>query len=162
MPRHVIDETGADQVVRGCDPDGALRKLGALRDASGRPWLEPCEMRAAARLRHDWLVGQIGLLRGSDWQASPRSGVARGPGNGAEHAAGARYDARRRVEEALAVLAPPLRRTVEALCLHERGIEALEREQGWPARSGKVALKFGLAQLAARKDHAGDAARAMP
>jgi Domain of unknown function (DUF6456) len=33
--------------------------------------------------------------------------------------------------------------------LHEEGLEALERSEGWPARSGKIALKLGLAQLAA-------------
>ncbi len=55
----------------------------------------------------------------------------------------------RRVEDALARLAAPLRRTVERVCLHEEGIEALERAEGWPARSGKLALKLGLAQLAA-------------
>ena len=45
-------------------------------------------------------------------------------------------------------LAAPLRRVVERVCLHEEGLEALERAQGWPARSGKLALKLGLAQLA--------------
>jgi DNA-directed RNA polymerase specialized sigma24 family protein len=145
-----MDDAGDTRVVRGIDPDQALRKLGALRDADGNAWLEPGEMRAAARLRHDWLLGQIGLMRGSDWQAPPRTGGARGPGNGVEQLAGARYDARRRVEIALDALASPLRRTVEAVCLHEQGIEALEREQGWPARSGKIALKLGLAQLASQ------------
>lgn len=45
-------------------------------------------------------------------------------------------------------LAPPLRRAVERVVLYEDGIEALERGEGWPARSGKLALKLGLAQLA--------------
>jgi hypothetical protein len=59
-----------------------------------------------------------------------------------------RCDARRRVTEALEALAQPLRRVVERACLHEDGLEALERREGWPARSGKLALKLGLAQLA--------------
>ncbi len=58
-------------------------------------------------------------------------------------------DARRRVAVALDGLAPPLRRVVERVCLREEGLEALERSEGWPARSGKIALKLGLAQLAA-------------
>ena len=60
----------------------------------------------------------------------------------------ARCDARRRTAEALDALAPPLRRVVERVCLNEDGLETLERAHGWPARSGKVALKLGLAQLA--------------
>jgi hypothetical protein len=57
-------------------------------------------------------------------------------------------DARRMVEDALNGLAQPLRRAVERVCLWEEGIETLERGEGWPARSGKIALKLGLAQLA--------------
>jgi hypothetical protein len=39
---------------------------------------------------------------------------------------------------------------VERVCLYDDGLEALERAERWPARSAKVALKMGLAQLAAR------------
>jgi hypothetical protein len=60
----------------------------------------------------------------------------------------AQCDARRRVEEALARLAPSLRRVVEHVCLREDGLESLERAESWPARSGKIALKLALAQLA--------------
>ena len=63
----------------------------------------------------------------------------------------ARCDAQRRANEALAALAAPLRRVVERVCLYEEGLEALERAEGWPARSGKIALKLGLAQLAAQR-----------
>ncbi len=75
--------------------------------------------------------------------------AARGPGNAQEMAMAKRCDARRRVGDALARLAQPLRRIVERVCLFEEGLEALERAEGWPARSGKLALKLGLAQLAA-------------
>ena len=56
---------------------------------------------------------------------------------------------RRRVSDALAKLAPPLRAVVERVCLREEGLEALERAEAWPQRSGKIALKLALAQLAA-------------
>lgn len=61
----------------------------------------------------------------------------------------AHCDARQRVSEALESLAPSLRRVVERVCLREEGLEALERAEAWPARSGKLALKLALAQLAA-------------
>ena len=60
-----------------------------------------------------------------------------------------RCDAGERMARALAKLALPLHRVVERVCLHDDGLEALERAEGWPNRSGKLALKFGLAQLAA-------------
>jgi hypothetical protein len=52
------------------------------------------------------------------------------------------------LDQALSRLAPGLRRVVEHVCLREHGLEALERAESWPARSGKIALKLALAQLA--------------
>ena len=150
IARSVVDGDGALRAVRGLDANSALRRLGGLRDASGAPWLGDAELAAAARLRNDWEVGQAGLVRGSDWTAPPKGAGPRGPGNAQEGAVAFQCDARKRVAEALAALAAPLRRVVERVCLHDDGLEALERAEGWPARSGKLALKLGLAQLAAR------------
>lgn len=149
VARHVIDADGALRGVRGFDPEGPMRRLAAMRGPGGGPWLTQAELAAAARLRADWDIGEIGLVRGSDWMAAPMGAAARGPGNAQEAAMAHRCDARRRVGDALARLAQPLRRIVERVCLYEEGLEALERAEGWPARSGKLALKLGLAQLAA-------------
>jgi Domain of unknown function (DUF6456) len=110
--RAVIDVDGDVQRVRGHDPHGPLRRLAALRGANGAPWLAPQELAAALRLRGDWEVSQIGLVRGSDWSAGPQSGSARGPG-GREAALAARCDAGRRAAAKLEALAPALRRVVE-------------------------------------------------
>lgn len=146
--RAIIDSDGDVRHVRGVTPSDVIRRLAALRDSAGAPWLSVSEVAAAERLRTHWEMGQAGLTRGSDWTAPPKGAAARGPANAREAALAARCDARRRVEEALDALAAPLRRVVERVCLHEEGLEALERAQGWPARSGKLALKLGLAQLA--------------
>jgi|SRR5688572_6762813 len=148
VERPVIEDGGAVRMARGYDRAGPLRRLNALRDANGKTWLTNAEIAAALRLREDWEAGQIGLVRGSDWSAPPRSDGARAPGNAQEAAMMRGCDARRRVSAALAALAPPLRRVVESVCLQEMGLETLERSEGWPARSGKIALKLGLAQLA--------------
>lgn len=146
-PRPVMDADGAPRLVRGFDPVGPLKKLSALRDAHGKAWLTPEEIAAAHRLRSDWEASQIGLVRGSDWSAAPRSKTARGAAT-VDALLAARCDAGRRMSEALDALAAPLRRVVERVCLSEEGLEALERSEGWPARSGKIALKLGLAQFA--------------
>jgi len=146
--RAVMEAGGAQQMRRAVGSAG-LKRLTALRDAAGAPWLAPDEIAAALRLRADWEAGQAGMVSGSDWTAPPRGAVARGPSNAQEVAVNAACDARSRVAAALARLAPPLRRVVERACLAEEGIESLERSEGWPARSGKIALKLGLAQLAA-------------
>lgn len=147
IDKPVVREGGV-ACVRGFDGEGALRRLAALRDAAGRPWLSGAELEAAHRLRADWHAAQAGLVHGSDWSAPPKGGAACGPGNAQERALAARCDARRRLADALAALAAPLRRAVERACLDEQGLDAIERAEGWPARSGKLALKLGLAQLA--------------
>lgn len=149
IDRAVIGADGRTRAVRGHDADAILRRLAALRDGNGAAWLDSAEIAAAARLRRDWEMGERGLVRGSDWSAPPNGAGPRGPSNRAEEVAGAYCDARQRVSEALARLAVPLRRVVERVCLREEGLEALERGEGWPARSGKIALKLALAQLAA-------------
>jgi hypothetical protein len=148
IDRTVIEASGRLTRTRGHDADACLRRLAALRDGNGAPWLSSAEVAAASRLRSDWERGECGLVRGSDWSAPPNGGAARGPGNALEGALAAHCDARRRVAEALERLAPPLRRIVELVCLREEGLEALERAEAWPARSGKIALKLALAQLA--------------
>ncbi|MES1156193.1 MAG: DUF6456 domain-containing protein [Alphaproteobacteria bacterium] len=148
--RAVMEADGAERMRRAIGT-GGLKRLALLRDSRGAPWLAPEEMAAATRLREDWEAGQAGLVRGSDWSAPPRGAVSRGAGNVQEIALGAACDARARVAKALESLAPQLRRIVERVCLAEEGIEAIERREGWPARSGKIALKLGLAQLAARR-----------
>lgn len=150
VARAMMDEGGAVRGVRGHALDDAVRKLAAMRDVSGAPWFSAEELSAASRLRADWERGQVGLTKGSDFAAPPRGEGARGAGNVAERLMGAACDARRRVSEALESLAAPLRRVVEAVCLAEQGLEAVERMQAWPQRSGKLALKLALAQLASR------------
>lgn len=146
--RVVVDGDGDLRRVRGVVCSDVIARLAALKDASGGPWLSAAEIAAARRLRMHWETGQAGLTRGSDWTAPPPGSTARGASSAHERILAARCDARRHVDEALDALAPPLRRAVERVCLNEEGLEALEREQGWPARSGKLALKLGLAQLA--------------
>jgi hypothetical protein len=149
VDRAVMDGDGAARSVRGLDAHSLLRRLASMTDASGAPWLSACEIDAANRLRADFDASEIGLVRGSDWTAAPIGSGARGPGSAQEAAMARRCDGRRRLSEALERLAPPLRRVVERVCLHEDGLEVIERAERWPARSAKLALKLGLAQLAA-------------
>jgi hypothetical protein len=145
--RAIIDRDGEVGRARGHDPSGVQRRLEAMKDSEGAPLLSAVELAAANALMADWNASQAGLVRGSDW-AAPPLGSARGLSNAQERALAARCDAGRRLGEALDMLASPLRRTVESICLREDGLETLERAEHWPARSGKLALKLGLAQLA--------------
>jgi len=149
IARAVVAADGDLRTVRGFDADAPIRKLASLRDSNGAAWLNQAELAAASRLRADWAQSEVGALRGSDWMAAPIGSTSRGPGTAQEAVMARRCDARKRVADALAQLAPPLQRVVTRVVLHEEGLEAMERAEGWPARSGKLALKLGLAQLAA-------------
>jgi hypothetical protein len=146
VDRVVMDRDGDVRIARGYDADRVLRRLSLLRDSAGRPWLDGAELTAAAKLKADWERSEIGTARGSDWTAPPKGSTPRA--GGMDGAIAAHCDARRRVSDALGRLAPPLRAVVERICLREEGLEALERAEAWPARSGKLALKLALAQLA--------------
>jgi hypothetical protein len=145
-PRPLIAPEGEIDFGRGLEPGGAMARLARLRDAAGAAFFSPAEIAAGAQLSADWSEGQLGLLRGTDWAAPPRGSAPRGAG--AEPGLVRAIEARRRVERAFATLAPLTARLVRAACLDETGLEAIEREAHWPARSAKVALKLGLAQLA--------------
>ncbi|MFT3726301.1 MAG: DUF6456 domain-containing protein [Terricaulis sp.] len=148
VDRAVADRAGAIRMVRGHDGSAHLRRLQALKDTAGAPLLNADELAAAAQLQADWERSQAGLVRGSDWAAAPLGSGARGVSNAQERAMAVRCDAHARIARALDALAAPLRCVVLAVCCEELGLEGLERREKWPARSGKLALKLGLAQVA--------------
>lgn len=147
VARSVVDGDGDVRLTAGLDPRGPAARLARWRDGAGAAFFTPAEIAAAQRLRADWEQGQIGLTPAADWRAPPRGSAARGAG-GREGALTIGLDARARVAQALGALAPPLRRVATAAVLEDRAIADIEREQRWPARSAKVALKLALAQLA--------------
>jgi hypothetical protein len=146
--RSWVDGEGAERRARGVDGRGLQDRLRRLGDASGRALLTDAELAAAQRLRDDWEVAQQGMVKGSDWSAPPRGASQRGPSNGAETARLSVIDARRRLADAFDALAPAMASAVRSLCLLEKSLADIERAERWPRRSGKLALKMGLAQLA--------------
>lgn len=145
--RAVVDADGRVRTVRGAEPFPALARLARLKTEAGAPFFDARELSAAAALRAAFERGQIGLVAGIDWRAPPRGSGPRGPG-AVEARAAQGAEARVVVERALCGLATPLAQLVRAVCLEDQGLEQVERRRGWPARSGKVALKLALAQLA--------------
>ncbi|AQR63556.1 hypothetical protein BZG35_14260 [Brevundimonas sp. LM2] len=120
--------------------------LARRKDAHGRPWLEPAEVAAAERLRHDAELAQAGPSLTMRWDALPRAGG----GSAARIEPGDRaLAAGRRVAEALSACGPRCRAFVEQACLRDTALQAAERALGVPRRQGKLLLKEGLAALAA-------------
>ncbi len=114
------------------------------------------EARAGERLRVDFT--RAGLTPGisQNWDFGPRgAGAPHGTGDLSDSA----LDARRRVSNALDAVGPELSGLVLDVCCFLKGLETVERERKWPARSAKLMLKTGLSILSRHYGHASGAGR---
>lgn len=101
---------------------------------------------AGERLRADFTRGQMMPRTTSDW-----SGIAadrRGASNTGVDGADAPIAARQRVNAALDAVGPEFSGLLLDLCCFLKGLEDIERDRGWPARSAKVVLQLALDRLA--------------
>lgn len=143
----LLDEAGRDiPVVRRSEASPLARWIRPGPDGSV-PLLDRAEFEAGERLRADHARSTMSQRLTADWTAPPRSGSGRGPA-GPEDAPLAVLAAKDRVMDALAALGPGLDRVVFAACIRETGLTRIEREECWPKRSAKIALKLGLTRLA--------------
>lgn len=130
----------------GFDPDESpLYRLATRPVKGGAPFLAEPEAMAGERLRADFT--RAGLMPGitQRWDGGPRQ---KGASAGARDLSDSAIDARTRVGKALDAMGPELAGVVLDVCCFLKGLETVEREHGWPARSAKLLLKAGLAALA--------------
>src|SRR5690606_2360380 len=109
--------------------------------------------RAGERLRADYTRGQLMQRLGVNWDAAGAAG--RGGGSGIGDLTDAALAARLRVEKALAAVGPELSGVLVDICCFLKGMEQVEVERVWPARSAKVMLKSALGALARHYEPSG-------
>lgn len=129
--------------------ESPLRQLARRRGKSGAPFLDAAEFRAGERLRADFTRGQIMPRMGANWEASVASGRR---GGGVADLTDAALAARLRVDAALAAVGPELSGLLVDVCCFLKGLETVETERGWPARSAKLMLKTALGMLSRHYD----------
>jgi hypothetical protein len=122
--------------------ESPLRWLATRRDASGQPFLALHELQAGERFRRDLTMAGLLPSLGVAW-AAPVAG-----GGWAETYAEVVLAARQRVDAAIRAVGPDFASLLFDVCGFLKGLEAVERERGWPARTAKVVLKLALAALA--------------
>ena len=148
--QHMLDSGDASpQGSRGSlmnRSESPLARLYYRRDSKGRSWLDEAQFSAGERLRRDFERAGLQPRISANWQASVASG-GRG-GRGLADLGDLALDARRRVEGAIATLEPSLAGAVLDICCFLKGLEQVERERGWPARSAKLMLRAALTILA--------------
>lgn len=104
--------------------------------------VDPAQLQAGERLRADFTRANLTPRVTSRW-----SEVA---GGGAPEAfTDMVLAAKLRVSRALSAVGPELSGVLLDVCCFLKGLETVERERGWPARTAKVVLGLGLDRLAA-------------
>jgi len=149
LAQAVVHIDGHEQTVTLDERESPLLWLHRRPGKDGKPQISAEEFAAGERFRSDLTFARMMQRTTMNWDASLAPG-ARGPGGrdpaGASDVALA---ARQRVNAACDRLGPDLSGLAIDVCGFLKGLDRVERERGWPARSAKVVLRLALKALAA-------------
>ena len=146
-PVELVHEGVAETVAVNM-AESPLALLWRRKGRDGARFLEAREFTAGERLRRDFTSGQLMPRLGVNWSAAGASGRQGGYGNGISELTDAALGARLRVEKALDDVGPELAGVLVDVCCFLKGLELVEAERGWPARSAKLLLKTALGAMA--------------
>jgi hypothetical protein len=144
-----IAEVVEDETVRPVRVNAAespLALLARLKDRDGGAWFPDDAISAGERLARDFHYAALQPRITPSYE--PRIGArgASAPGAGVELKDSV-IAARLRVSSAVQAMGPELAGVALDICCFEKGLEVVERERRWPARSAKLMLKTALLQL---------------
>lgn len=154
-PALVLGSGGEHEAVLVNSAESPLALLWRRKGRNGERFLQAREYAAGERLRRDFTRGQIMPRLGVNWSAAGASGRRGGTSNGIADMTDAALASRRRVERALDAVGPELSDLLVDVCCFLKGLELVEAERGWPARSAKVVLKTALGALARHYEPSG-------
>lgn len=141
----MLGEINAGEKVSINQNESPLSRLYHRRSKSGLRLLSKMQFEAGESLRRDFEASR----------SSPKLGMTLGPkvdGGGYSDAVSCAITgslaAKRRIEKATTFVGPELGALLLDVCCYLKGLELVERERQWPARSAKVVLSVALNQLA--------------
>lgn len=141
------DGEGQETAVLVNRHESALGALALLKDKAGEPWFDAQAIAAGERLSADFTFAGLQPRVTASWE--PRlSGRAGGGRGGQAELSDHQADARARVARAADALGPELSGVAFDVCCFGKGLEQVERERLWPARSAKLMLRTALSLLA--------------
>jgi hypothetical protein len=128
--------------------ESPVGQLARRRDRSGKPLLQPYQVAAAERLRAKFERGHLQPSITANWSTTVSPRRRSGGSGGAADMTDAALAARTRIDRAIAGVGPEFSGILIDACCFLKGLETIERERLWPARSAKLVLQLALAALA--------------
>ena len=122
--------------------------LARLRARDGKPWLGEAQAAAAERLRRDFERACLQPSVTMNWRFGEAAGGQGGLPGAKADISDLALAARGRVHAALDAVGPELSGLLLDVCCFLKGLELVESERQWPARSAKLMLRTGLDMLA--------------
>lgn len=140
----IPDEDGRLRPVIRNEAESPLSWLRRRRGADGRPMLDEASFVAGERFRADLTRALMVPRITSDWSGAGGGRGSRGPAEASDVA----LAARQRITLASRAVGGDLAGVLVDVCGFLKGLEDVERERRWPARSAKVVLLLALGRLA--------------
>ena len=143
--RTILTEGGPTSVLVN-DAESPLAWLARRKGRDGRSMISPHQFLAGERLRADFTRGNLAPRMTASWAAT--GGRSRGSGSSPGEMTDMMVTSRQRVSQAMQACGPEFSGILMDVCCFLRGLEDVERERGWQARSAKIVLQLGLDRLA--------------
>lgn len=141
-----VEVDGAAEIVRVNRAESPLGVLARMKDRQGSLFLPEEAVAAGERLHADFTRGQLQPRVTASWEPRLSSRGDGGRGGIADLTDSA-LTARRRVGQAVDAIGPELAGVALDVCCFMKGLETVERERQWPARSAKLLLRAALLAL---------------
>jgi hypothetical protein len=145
--RAIADDAGGVACVVVNEGESPLGWLFRRRGPDGRTLIDETQFAAGERLRADFTLAQLAPRLAVDLTAPVVAGRRSAKPNAPLPEIV--LAAKQRFARALQAVGPGLADLLLDVCGHLIGLEAAERQKGWPQRSAKVVLTIALDRLAA-------------
>jgi hypothetical protein len=155
LARRDVVTPGGRTGVTVDEAESPLGWLARRRGRDGRALIAPHQLQAGERLRAEFTRAHMMPRTTSNW-SDPVSG-RRGAGGGDGQFSDIVIAARQRVRHAVEAAGPEFSGLLLDVCCFLKGLEDIERERRWPARSAKVVLQLALDRLARHYGYAAQA-----
>jgi len=143
-----IDGPDGIQSVAVNDSESPLAWLARRKDRDGLPLIAVHQLTAGERLRSEFTYAHMTPRVTANWQAAVTQSARAHRDGFAPAFTETVIAARQRVHAALESVGPEFSGLLLDVCCFLKGLDDVERERRWPARSAKVVLLLGLDRLA--------------